>query len=44
VYFYVYYVAKIVAGIFCEGSMHCLSLAYVVNITASTDSASDILI
>lgn len=29
-YFYVYYVAKIVAGIFCEGSMHCLSLAYVV--------------
>jgi hypothetical protein len=30
VYFYVYYVVKIVAGIFCEGSMHCLSLAYVV--------------
>lgn len=30
-YFYVYYVAKIVAGIFCEGSMHCLSLAYVAD-------------
>ncbi|XP_062222511.1 uncharacterized protein LOC133921586 [Phragmites australis] len=31
VYFYVYYVAKIVAGIFCEGSMHCLCLAYVAD-------------
>ncbi|KAM0840681.1 hypothetical protein ACQ4PT_059506 [Festuca glaucescens] len=31
VYFYVYYVLKIVAGIFCEGSMHCLSLAYVAD-------------
>lgn len=30
VYFYVYYVAKIIAGVFCEGTMHCLSLAYVV--------------
>jgi MFS family permease len=30
VYFYVYYVAKIVAGIFCEGTMHCLCFAYVV--------------
>uniref|UniRef100_A0A0A9HEH2 Uncharacterized protein n=1 Tax=Arundo donax TaxID=35708 RepID=A0A0A9HEH2_ARUDO len=33
VYFYVYYVAKIIAGIFCEGSMHCLCLAYVVQIS-----------
>jgi len=33
VYFYVYYVAKIIAGIFCEGTMHCLCLAYVVNTT-----------
>uniref|UniRef100_A0A0A9ET71 Major facilitator superfamily (MFS) profile domain-containing protein n=1 Tax=Arundo donax TaxID=35708 RepID=A0A0A9ET71_ARUDO len=31
VYFYVYYVAKIIAGIFCEGSMHCLCLAYVAD-------------
>lgn len=31
VYFYAYYVMKILAGIFCEGSIHCLSLAYVVN-------------
>ncbi|KAL6634894.1 hypothetical protein ACP70R_027565 [Stipagrostis hirtigluma subsp. patula] len=31
VYFYVYYVAKIIAGIFCEGTMHCLSLAYVAD-------------
>ncbi|CAL5055102.1 unnamed protein product [Urochloa decumbens] len=31
VYFYVYYVAKIVAGIFCEGTMHCLCLAYVAD-------------
>ncbi|OEL26904.1 hypothetical protein BAE44_0012071 [Dichanthelium oligosanthes] len=30
-YFYVYYVAKIVAGVFCEGSMHCLCLAYVAD-------------
>jgi hypothetical protein len=30
VYFYVYYVAKIIAGVFCEGTMHCLCLAYVV--------------
>jgi len=30
VYFYVYYVAKIIAGIFCEGTMHCICLAYVV--------------
>ncbi|EEE57537.1 hypothetical protein OsJ_07859 [Oryza sativa Japonica Group] len=30
VYFYVYYVVKVLAGIFCEGSMHCLLLAYVV--------------
>ena len=29
-YFYVYYVANIVAGIFCGGNMHCLCLAYVV--------------
>ncbi|KAM3226032.1 hypothetical protein ACQJBY_058616 [Aegilops geniculata] len=31
VYFYVYYVMKILAGIFCEGSIHCLSLAYVAD-------------
>ncbi|KAE8798286.1 Hippocampus abundant transcript 1 protein [Hordeum vulgare] len=31
VYFYVYYVVKILAGIFCEGSIHCLSLAYVAD-------------
>ncbi|GJN21790.1 hypothetical protein PR202_gb09306 [Eleusine coracana subsp. coracana] len=31
VYFYMYYVAKIIAGIFCEGSVHCLCLAYVLN-------------
>ncbi|XP_006648918.1 hippocampus abundant transcript 1 protein-like [Oryza brachyantha] len=31
VYFYVYYVVKVVAGIFCEGSMHCLLLAYVAD-------------
>ncbi|GJM86396.1 hypothetical protein PR202_ga02250 [Eleusine coracana subsp. coracana] len=31
VYFYLYYVAKIIAGIFCEGSVHCLCLAYVFN-------------
>lgn len=30
-YFYVYYVAKIVAGVFCEGTMHCLCLAYVAD-------------
>ena len=33
VYFYVYYVAKIIAGVFCEGTMHCLCLAYVVKST-----------
>jgi hypothetical protein len=33
VYFYVYYVAKIIAGVFCEGTMHCLCLAYVVKTT-----------
>ena len=33
VYFYVYYVAKIIAGIFCEGTMHCICLAYVVKST-----------
>ncbi|KAK3154857.1 hypothetical protein QOZ80_2BG0195940 [Eleusine coracana subsp. coracana] len=31
VYFYMYYVAKIIAGIFCEGSVHCLCLAYVAD-------------
>uniref|UniRef100_A0A453P8Z2 Major facilitator superfamily (MFS) profile domain-containing protein n=1 Tax=Aegilops tauschii subsp. strangulata TaxID=200361 RepID=A0A453P8Z2_AEGTS len=31
VYFYAYYVMKILAGIFCEGSIHCLSLAYVAD-------------
>ncbi|EAY87003.1 hypothetical protein OsI_08398 [Oryza sativa Indica Group] len=31
VYFYVYYVVKVLAGIFCEGSMHCLLLAYVAD-------------
>ncbi|KAK3158684.1 hypothetical protein QOZ80_2AG0140270 [Eleusine coracana subsp. coracana] len=31
VYFYLYYVAKIIAGIFCEGSVHCLCLAYVAD-------------
>nr|ACG39029.1 hypothetical protein [Zea mays] len=31
VYFYVYYVAKIIAGVFCEGTMHCLCLAYVAD-------------
>ncbi|KAL5211592.1 hypothetical protein ABZP36_022439 [Zizania latifolia] len=31
VYFYVYYVVRIVAGVFCEGSMHCLLLAYVAD-------------
>uniref|UniRef100_A0A0D9VJ97 Major facilitator superfamily (MFS) profile domain-containing protein n=1 Tax=Leersia perrieri TaxID=77586 RepID=A0A0D9VJ97_9ORYZ len=31
VYFYAYYVVKVVAGIFCEGSMHCLLLAYVAD-------------
>ncbi|KAL6911800.1 hypothetical protein ACP4OV_000605 [Aristida adscensionis] len=31
VYFYAYYVAKIIAGIFCEGTMHCLSHAYVAD-------------
>ncbi|RCV07696.1 hypothetical protein SETIT_1G266200v2 [Setaria italica] len=31
VYFYVYYVAKIVSGIFCEGTMHCLCFAYVAD-------------
>uniref|UniRef100_A0A0E0K3D4 Major facilitator superfamily (MFS) profile domain-containing protein n=1 Tax=Oryza punctata TaxID=4537 RepID=A0A0E0K3D4_ORYPU len=31
VYFYVYYVVRVVAGIFCEGSMHCLLLAYVAD-------------
>ncbi|KAF0932299.1 hypothetical protein E2562_009562 [Oryza meyeriana var. granulata] len=31
VYFYVYYVVKVVAGIFCEGCMHCLLLAYVAD-------------
>ncbi|KAJ1280349.1 hypothetical protein BS78_04G225300 [Paspalum vaginatum] len=30
-YFYAYYVAKIVAGIFCDGAMHCLCLAYVAD-------------
>jgi len=29
-YFYVYYVANIVAGIFCGANMHCLCHAYVV--------------
>ncbi|KAJ3706789.1 hypothetical protein LUZ61_010494 [Rhynchospora tenuis] len=31
VYFYAAYVAQIFAGIFCEGSMECLSLAYVAD-------------
>ncbi|TVU27940.1 hypothetical protein EJB05_19445 [Eragrostis curvula] len=31
VYFYVYYVAKIIAGMFCEGSVQCLCLAYVAD-------------
>ncbi|CAN6239644.1 unnamed protein product [Urochloa humidicola] len=31
VYYYVYYVAKIVAGIFCEGTMHCLCFAYMAD-------------
>jgi MFS family permease len=31
VFFYVYYVANIVAGIFCGGTMHCLCLAYVAD-------------
>jgi hypothetical protein len=35
VYFYAYYVAKIIAGIFCEGSVHCLCLAYVVKTSAT---------
>ncbi|KAF8765428.1 hypothetical protein HU200_008573 [Digitaria exilis] len=30
-YFYVYYAANIVAGMFCSGSMHCLCLAYVAD-------------
>ncbi|KAG8071769.1 hypothetical protein GUJ93_ZPchr0006g43459 [Zizania palustris] len=31
VYFYAYYVVRIIAGVFCEGSMHCLLLAYVAD-------------
>ncbi|KAJ3680472.1 hypothetical protein LUZ60_016750 [Juncus effusus] len=30
-YFYAYYVIKILSGMFCEGSMQCLSLAYVAD-------------
>ncbi|KAG8059951.1 hypothetical protein GUJ93_ZPchr0002g24791 [Zizania palustris] len=31
VYFYVYYVVRIVAGVFCDGTMQCLLLAYVAD-------------
>nr|XP_010943478.1 hippocampus abundant transcript 1 protein [Elaeis guineensis] len=31
VYFYIYYIVKMFTGIFCEGSMQCLSLAYVAD-------------
>ncbi|OAY66552.1 Hippocampus abundant transcript 1 protein [Ananas comosus] len=30
-YFYAYYVIRMFAGMFCEGSMQCLSLAYVAD-------------
>lgn len=40
VYFYVYYVANIIAGVFCEGTMHCLCLAYVVKTTGRKPSNS----
>nr|POF21739.1 hypothetical protein CFP56_74480 [Quercus suber] len=30
-FFYVYYVFKTLTAMICEGSVHCLSLAYVVN-------------
>lgn len=33
-YFYAYYITKTLTGMLCEGSMMCLSLAYVVSISA----------
>ncbi|XP_008791950.2 hippocampus abundant transcript-like protein 1 isoform X2 [Phoenix dactylifera] len=30
-YFYAYYIIKMLTGMFCEGSMQCLSLAYVAD-------------
>ncbi|XP_010918153.1 uncharacterized protein [Elaeis guineensis] len=39
-YFYAYYVIKMFTGMFCEGSMQCLSLAYVVSATVAVIAAA----
>ncbi|MQL84777.1 hypothetical protein Taro_017296 [Colocasia esculenta] len=37
-FFYIYYAVRIVAGMFCEGSMQCLPIAYVVRSPAQTQA------
>ncbi|KAH7846850.1 hypothetical protein Vadar_018840 [Vaccinium darrowii] len=39
-YFYAYYVLKVVTSMVCEGSVHCLSLAYIADNTPETRRAS----
>ncbi|KAG6528259.1 hypothetical protein ZIOFF_010410 [Zingiber officinale] len=39
-YFYAYYVAKMLTGMFCEGSMQCLTLAYVADAVCERKRAS----
>ncbi|RWR90675.1 hippocampus abundant transcript-like protein 1 [Cinnamomum micranthum f. kanehirae] len=39
-YFYVYYVLRIFTGMVCEGSVHCLALAYVADNVAEGQRAS----
>ncbi|XP_077231164.1 major facilitator superfamily protein [Tasmannia lanceolata] len=39
-YYYAYYVLKIFSGMVCEGSVHCLALAYVADNVPHTQRAS----
>uniref|UniRef100_A0A1D1XDC4 Hippocampus abundant transcript 1 protein n=1 Tax=Anthurium amnicola TaxID=1678845 RepID=A0A1D1XDC4_9ARAE len=41
-FFYVYYAVKIAAGVFCEGSMQCLPIAYVADQVGERRRASAI--
>ncbi|CAA6663248.1 unnamed protein product [Spirodela intermedia] len=41
-FFYVYYAVRIVAGMFCEGSMQCLPIAYVADVVGERQRASAI--
>lgn len=39
-YYYAYYVLRTLIGMLCDGSVHCLALAYVVNYLLIFDYSS----